>query len=77
MISPLYGSFDGFPKTVLFLAGHDIMYPDQKLALEKFVQAKVDIEVIDEENMPHIWPFLPVMHEAKVALKQIIDKLNE
>ncbi|MFT6961743.1 MAG: acetyl esterase/lipase [Flammeovirgaceae bacterium] len=76
MISPLYGSFEGFPKTILFLAGHDITYPDQKLALEKFNQAKVTIELIDEENMPHIWPLLPVMHEAKVALKQIIERLN-
>ena len=48
-----------------------------KLALEKFNQAKVTIEVIDEENMPHIWPLLPVMHEAKVALKGIIERLNE
>jgi hypothetical protein len=27
--------------------------------------------------MPHIWPLLPVMKEAKVALNQIIKNIKE
>lgn len=76
MISPINGSFNGFPSTILFLGGHDIAYPDQQLAVQKLIKAKVNIEVIDEKNMPHIWPFLPVMKEAKTALKKIIESLN-
>tara|TARA_R110002051_G_scaffold63132_1_gene114887 strand:- start:8170 stop:9069 length:900 start_codon:yes stop_codon:yes gene_type:complete len=76
MISPMYGSFEGFPKTILFLAENDITYPDQKLAIEKFIEAKVDIQIIEGKNMPHIWPLLPVMKEAKIALKKIIELLN-
>jgi len=40
MISPLYGSFEKFPKTILFLAENDITYPDQQLAVQKLVKAR-------------------------------------
>ena len=76
MISPLYGSFSKFPKTVLFIAENDITYPDQQLAVIKLKEENIDLEIIEGEKMPHIWPFLPVMKEAKIALKQIIERLN-
>ncbi len=76
MISPINGSFVGFPNTILFLATNDIMYPDQKLTVEKLTKSNAEIEVILGENMPHIWPFLPVMKEAKLALYEIINTIN-
>ncbi len=76
MISPLYGSFIGFPTTILFLAENDITYPDQCLAVVKLKQAKVNIEVIQGANMPHIWPFLPLMKEAKQGLEELLKRLN-
>jgi acetyl esterase/lipase len=77
MISPLYGSFEKFPATVFFIATNDIMYPDQVLAVEKLASAKTDLTVIEGEGMPHIWPILPVMKEAKVALGQLIEHLKQ
>jgi len=76
LLSPIYGSFEQFPETVLFLATNDITYPDQKLAVEKLKQANVKINVIEGKNMPHIWPFLPVMKEAKIALQELIALLK-
>ncbi|WP_281612908.1 alpha/beta hydrolase [Flammeovirga sp. SubArs3] len=76
MISPLYGSFEGFPKTLLILAQNDIMYPDGKLAQLKMEKSHVNLKVFDGENMPHIWPFLPVMKEAKTALDKIINEIK-
>ncbi|MFC5047757.1 alpha/beta hydrolase [Aquimarina hainanensis] len=72
MLSPVHGSFIGFPKTILFIAERDITYPDQLISLQKIVEADVDHEVITGKDMPHIWPLLPVMKEAKQALQQII-----
>ncbi|WP_298515666.1 alpha/beta hydrolase fold domain-containing protein [uncultured Kordia sp.] len=77
MISPLNGNFEGFPKTILCVAAHDIMYPDQLLTVDKMKKAKVDLELIEGKNMPHIWPLLPVMKEAKVALQLLIEKIKE
>lgn len=76
IISPVYGSFEGFPSTVLFLAQNDIMYPDGKLAEMKMKKSNVDLEVFEGSNMPHIWPLLPVMKEAKTALNEIIRTIN-
>lgn len=76
MISPLYGSFEHFPQTILFLAENDITYPDQKLAVKKLIEANINHIVIIGKNMPHIWPLLPVMKEAKNALYEIIKLLN-
>lgn len=76
MISPIYGSFENFPHTVLFMGTIDITYPDQQLATQKLSEANVVIEVIEGENMPHIWPLLPVMKEARTALNEIINRIN-
>jgi len=75
-ISPLNGSFEGFPKTIIFVAENDIMYPDELLAIQKMQETEVDIEVIKGENMPHVWPFLPVMREAKLALNQVVVSIK-
>ncbi|AXT49722.1 alpha/beta hydrolase [Aquimarina sp. BL5] len=75
MISPLYGNFKGFPETILFLGEKDITYPDQKLVVDKLKSAQVKIKVIEGENMPHIWPFLPIMKEARLSLNEIIKEL--
>ncbi len=77
MISPLFGSFENFPQTVLFLAENDITYPDEKLAVEKMIEAKINLEIIKGKNMPHIWPFLPVMKEARASLTEIIRAINK
>ncbi|WP_299241673.1 alpha/beta hydrolase [uncultured Aquimarina sp.] len=76
MISPIYGSFEQFPDTILFLGELDITYPDQKLAVDILKAAQVNIKIIEGKNMPHIWPFLPIMKEAKLSLNQIIEELN-
>lgn len=76
MISPLYGDFEKFPQTILFLAENDITYPDQLLAVQKMTDARVNLEIVTGKNMPHIWPLLPVMKEAKQSLGEIIRIIN-
>ncbi|WP_027420763.1 YqiA/YcfP family alpha/beta fold hydrolase [Crocinitomix catalasitica] len=77
IISPLFGSFIGIPRTVLYMAENDITYPDQKRAVIKMKEAKVVLITVLGEGMPHVWPFLPVMKEAKIALNAIIKELND
>ncbi len=77
IISPNYGDYNNFPPTFLFLAENDITYPDQLIALQKLQKAKVEVTAIYGYNMPHIWPFLPVMKEARVALQKIISIINQ
>ena len=76
-ISPISGEFQNFPKTYLFIAEHDITFPDQLIFAEKLNSENVEKQVIIGTKMPHIWLLLPIMKEAKVARNQIIDCLNE
>ena len=72
-ISPLYGSFKNFIPTYIFIGENDIMRPDEELFVEKLKAENVPVKVFVGKGMPHIWAFLPIMKEAKVALKQMID----
>jgi acetyl esterase/lipase len=63
-------------QTRLFIATHDIMYPDAKLFVEKLKNENIETEVIIGEGMPHIWPLLPMMSEAKMALDRIAKIIN-
>ena len=76
MISPLYGDFKNFPETILYITESDITYPDQKLLVEKLKIANVTMKLKEDKNMPHIWPLLPIMKEAKLSLKEIVKDLN-
>lgn len=76
-ISPINGAFRLFPKTYLYIAENDITYPDQLIFLSELNKEKVAHEIIIGKEMPHIWPLLPVMKEAKVALNQLICHINE
>lgn len=76
IISPLYGEFKDFPSTFLFISKNDITCADAELTVIKMKKSKIKTTVIYGENMPHIWPFLPFMKEAKMALNQIIRIIN-
>ena len=76
IISPLFDSIPKFPKTTLFIATYDITSLDQYKFVEKLKESETEINVIEGEKMPHIWPLLPIMKESKIALNQIIDLLQ-
>ncbi|QQS30393.1 MAG: alpha/beta hydrolase fold domain-containing protein [Sphingobacteriales bacterium] len=76
-ISPINGEFKLFPKTYLYIAENDITFPDQLIFSSKLNIEKVDSLIKIGKEMPHIWPLLPVMKEANIALNQIIDNINE
>ncbi|GGD14152.1 alpha/beta hydrolase [Flavobacterium orientale] len=76
-LSPLYGSFKGFPKTYLFIAENDITRPDQLLFAADLEKENIKKYIFYGKGMPHIWPLLPVMKESRKSLNEIIDFLNE
>ena len=76
-ISPLFGKFEGFPPTLLFIGGRDILSPDGRLAAAKMQKAKVDLTLIEEAEMPHIWPLLPLIQESAKARKIIAEFILE
>ncbi|AHM62769.1 esterase/lipase [Flammeovirgaceae bacterium 311] len=76
-ISPIRGSFTDFPATILLMAENDITYPDQKIAMQQMLDAKVDLKVVFGKEMPHIWPILPVIAEGKAAFNEMIYEIKK
>jgi acetyl esterase/lipase len=76
-ISPINGDFSNFPELHLFIAENDISFPDQELLVQKLNRLKTNHLVYVGKKMPHIWPLLPIMHESKIALNQIIDIIKK
>lgn len=76
LISPVYGDFDNFPPVHLFTATNDICTPDQEVLIDKVKKVHGKIEVIKGKGMPHIWPILPILSEAKIAIKKIVSIIN-
>lgn len=70
-MSPLLGDFLGFPPTMIFVGGKDIMYPDGMLLIKKMKRAGVEVIVDENAEMPHVYPLLPIMAEGKQARSDI------
>jgi len=74
-ISPLYGDLSVLPKTLLLTGSHDLLSPDNLIFAEKARNAGVDVEVVYEEGMFHVWPLIE-MPEARRARDSIVAFLN-
>ncbi len=73
LISPIHGVLTNFPPIHMFSSEVDIFTPDQELFVAKAKKEGVEVEVIEGKNMPHVWPILPIMPEAKAAIRKIIS----
>jgi acetyl esterase/lipase len=74
-ISPLYGDLAALPPTLLFTGTRDLLYPDSKLFAERLRAAGVDVELVSEPGMFHVWPLID-MPEARKARDRIVAFLS-
>jgi acetyl esterase/lipase len=73
-ISPLYGDLSVLPQTLLLTGSHDLLSPDNLIFAKKASAAGVDIDVVYEEGMFHVWPLIE-MPEARRARDSIVTFL--
>lgn len=74
-ISPLYGDLSVLPQTLLLTGSHDLLSPDNLIFAKKARAAGVDIDVVYEEGMFHVWPLIE-MPEARRARNSIVTFLE-
>ncbi|RUW22389.1 alpha/beta hydrolase [Mesorhizobium sp. M4B.F.Ca.ET.215.01.1.1] len=74
-ISPLYGDLSVLPKTLLLTGSHDLLTPDNLIFAEKARAAGVEVEVVYEEGMFHVWPLIE-MPETRRARNSIVAFLT-
>ncbi|HHZ09608.1 MAG TPA: alpha/beta hydrolase [Rhizobiales bacterium] len=74
-ISPIYGDLSVLPRTLLFTGSRDMLTPDNLAFAEKARRAGVEVEIVHEEGMFHVWPLID-MPEARRARDRIVAFLG-
>ena len=69
--SPLFADLAGLPPTLIFASNAEVLRDDGIRFAERARAAGVDVELIVEEGLAHVWPlFNPIMPEAKKSIGQ-------
>ena len=73
-VSPLYGDLSVLPRTLIMTGTRDLLSADAAIFAEKARAQGVDVDLVVEEGMIHVWPLID-MPEARTARDRIVDYL--
>ena len=74
-ISPIYGDLSVLPSTLLLTGSRDMLTPDNLIFAEKARAAGVEVQLVHERGMFHVWPLID-MPEARRARDRIVAFLT-
>lgn len=69
LASPLFGDLTGLPEMLIFASNHEILLSDSTRLHDKAVKQGVKSTLITRDKLPHVWPTILVMPEARRDLK--------
>jgi acetyl esterase/lipase len=75
--SPLYGDLQGLPPLLIFASRQEILLSDAQRLHDKALAAGVNSQLVLESDMPHVWPIMVMLPEAKLSLRQVTAFLRE
>ncbi len=70
LASPLFADLKGLPPTMIHASKHEILLADSTRLHDKLQQAGVQSELHLKAKMPHVWPTMLMLPEARATLKQ-------
>lgn len=68
--SPLFANLQGLPEMLIFASEHEVLSADSTRLHEKARQAGVRTQLITRPRMPHVWPILIMLPEAKEDMRK-------
>lgn len=72
ILSPLFGSFEGFPPMFINVGTAEILEDDSRRVFQKAQEAGVDVTLEEGRHLMHVYPvFFPYYPEARSTLKNI------
>lgn len=74
-ISPIYGDLSVLPPMLILTGTRDLLYPDTVAFTEKARAAGVDVDLVVEPGMVHVWPLIE-MPETRRARDRMIAFLD-
>ncbi|WP_068268979.1 alpha/beta hydrolase [Caviibacter abscessus] len=70
-VSPIYGSYENFPKTLIHVGNAEVLLDDSLVVYRKMKKVNVDVEISVFDKMFHVFQLINFLPEAQVAYKQI------
>ena len=78
LVSPVFGSFDGFPETHIQVSEVEFFYSDSLRTIEKLKKSKVNVTSHVEAKSLHAWHLIPdILPDAKRSMQILADFFNE
>lgn len=72
LASPLYGSLDDLAPIDMFTGADDMLNADAHRLVERASVAGASVRLHEVARMPHAYPLIPLLHEARQARAQIV-----
>jgi epsilon-lactone hydrolase len=69
LASPLHADLTGLPEMLIFASDHEILLADSTRLNDKAKQAGVASQLIRRARMPHVWPIMISLPEAKADMR--------
>lgn len=76
-ISPLFGSFEKFPKVTLICGTAELDESDNDRVFAKMKDVNVDVELYKFEGMCHCFQLFSFLPESKIAYKIVKERIME
>lgn len=72
LVSPVFDTMNGLPPLCIHVGGREILYDDAVTVANKARQAGVEVELLDEPELFHVWhAFAPMLDEGQEAVQKI------
>jgi monoterpene epsilon-lactone hydrolase len=76
LVSPIFGSFAGFPPALIFAGGDEVLLDDAKAVKRCYDRAKIKARLVVEKGMWHVYPLYRTT-EAIAAVNMMTEFLSE
>ncbi len=72
LASPMFAGLNGLPPLCIHVGGREILYDDAITVANKARHVGVEVELLDEPELFHVWhAFAPMLEEAQQAVEKI------
>lgn len=72
LASPVFASMNGLPPLCIHVGGREILYDDAITVANKARHVGVEVELLDEPELFHVWhAFAPMLDEGQAAVEKI------
>jgi monoterpene epsilon-lactone hydrolase len=75
-LSPALGDLTGLPRALMLCGTRDLLLPGCRLLARRGAEAGWDLTYVEQPDLLHVYPLLPLVPEARVARHQVLGFLR-